>query len=331
MSVSRLVCYGADHQPLDVHQGKLRPRDRVERGRGRPGHCRSPGSGWGDRGMISVQGIYKRWFRLAPAPPLPLCTWWVEPRVGTFYWVGGRSRGRKQLSGKHVQDLLGGMKGPGPLHVPGCGGRLGVVMGEGPQGGAPGSGCGGHGSSGTCLAPAFSERWHFPPRLESTPRLKLISLPLHNNNCAASPKYIPSLIAQNTFCLVSLGPRAPELGFFTSPSLGCGADGATPVHSASLVVLPRSPSWGCRAEDAAAPHPETMPTARGQTGLRGLQLGTWTWEACDAGCGPSSTCDGLGDLGQVDVSVYSSAKSRAEYLPLGAAARLHRTSMESTF
>lgn len=49
------------------------------------------------------------------------------------------------------------------------------------------SGCSGHVSSGARLPPALSKRWHFPPKLESTPRLKLISLPLHNNNCSASP------------------------------------------------------------------------------------------------------------------------------------------------
>lgn len=47
------------------------------------------------------------------------------------------------------------------------------------------SGCSRHVPAGSSSTP--SKSWRLPPRLESTPGLKLISLPLHNN-AAASPK-----------------------------------------------------------------------------------------------------------------------------------------------
>ena len=160
-------------------------------------------AGWGSVGRPvvsrlrvepqSIQGRCKRWFCLPQCSALPLCIW----RVGGWGDILVRTEvpgERAQLHGERIQDLLGRMRGPGPLPVPGGGGGLGVLLGEGDAAWGthwaarlPDSGCRGHVSSETCLPPALSECWHFPPKLESTLRLKLISLPLHNNSCSASP------------------------------------------------------------------------------------------------------------------------------------------------
>lgn len=192
---------------------------------------------WGltDRSGRSVHGAGQRWFLFSPLPPLsPWCL--AAAAWGGMFWWEVEREGKWRCE-KHIQDRLGRMRGPGPLPALGCGGGLGALM----RGGSPGahtaareavptpqarplgcvsplnSGCRGHVSNRVHPKPGLSQRRHAPPGLESTPGLKLISLPLHNNSCAASPKYILSLIAQNTLCRVALGPRAPALGLFTQP------------------------------------------------------------------------------------------------------------------
>lgn len=117
----------------------------------------------------------------------------------------------------------------------------------------PDPGCGGHVGNSACLQPTLTEPWHFPPRLESTAGLKLISLPLHNNNCAASLKNILSLMAQSTLCLVMLGARSPGTGpiYYLA---GVSSAPSTPVHPAGQVAPPRTHPGGAGAQDVGCSH-----------------------------------------------------------------------------
>lgn len=200
---------------------------------GRPVHCRSLSAAschqaqGGVTGVVCVWGVCKGGFCWACSPgPGPLhlvgssLRQYFKGREQTFRQ--GESRERLWLRGKHVQDLGAPRRG-----LFGCWwGRAWNTPGEGPAGGcaSPGRPTGPRFPAKfrlqwACEQPCMPETtlsppWRFPPGLESTPGLKLISLPLHNS-CAASPKHILSLIAQNALCYVVLGPGAPGPGWFT--------------------------------------------------------------------------------------------------------------------
>lgn len=105
------------------------------------------------------------------------------------------------------------------------------------------SGCSRHAP--TCPTSIPSQCWHLPPRLELTPGLKLISLPLHNN-AVASPRACSFQLCRTSSALLGWAPEPQSSDYL--PSQRAPASSMLPgVHLSCR-------DWRPNMGTAAAPH-----------------------------------------------------------------------------
>lgn len=127
----------------------------------------------------------------------------------------------------------------------------------------PNSGCIRHVLA--CPSSTPSECWRLPPRLESTPGLKLISLPLHNN-AAASPGTSSLRLRRTCSALLGWAPEPQNSGYLPSQR----ASASSTLPGVNLSFRDWRPNMGTAA---APPSSEARMLTGGGAGGQELRMG----------------------------------------------------------